>query len=292
MTMLMQRPPCARPAASIRPPNRLAQGITGRPYLSHSQLSLLRSCPRKFAFRYVEKAPVDFVASSLLFGGAIHHSLELHYRARLEGLSVTPQALLSAFADGWNRQHRDAGDGVPIRYSKGEDRATLDALAHRLIDSFLASPISSPRGQILGVEEELGIVLDPELPDVVARVDLVTRTADGLHVVDFKTSRSRWTDQKAVELADQLVLYGVTVERMRRHLDLPVKLHFAVLTKARTPVVQVLDIPADAGRMAAMRQNIAQLWQAIQVGNFYPSPSPMNCTTCPYRSRCPVFGGR
>src|ERR1700676_1536124 len=77
-----------RPALS-RPPNHLAEQITGRSYLSHSQISLMRSCPRKFAFRYVEKADSDFIPSSLIFGGSIHTALELHYRCRLEGLGVT-----------------------------------------------------------------------------------------------------------------------------------------------------------------------------------------------------------
>jgi CRISPR/Cas system-associated exonuclease Cas4 (RecB family) len=289
--MLMERPARAPIPTRDRPPNRLAQDITGRPYLSHSQLSLMRSCPARFCHRYVEKAPADFVASSLLLGGAIHHALEMHYRARLEGLSIGLDALLSAFADGWKRQQEDAGQDVPIRFNKGEDRSTLDALARSMIFTFLASPIASPRGEILGVEEELRVVLDPDLPDIIARVDLVTQTEDGLHVVDFKTSRSRWNQEKAIESADQLVLYGATVERMRQHLGLPVKLHFAILTKARTPIVQVLDIPADSGRLATMRQTVAQLWEAIQTGNFYPSPSPMACTTCPYRSRCSVFGG-
>ena len=57
------------PPAAERPANRLARAITGRPYLSYSQLALMRACPRKFAFQYVENAPKDFVPSGLIFGG-------------------------------------------------------------------------------------------------------------------------------------------------------------------------------------------------------------------------------
>jgi hypothetical protein len=56
----------------------------------------MRSCPRKFAFLYVEKASADFIPSSLIFGGAIHSALELYFRSRLEGLEVSNGALLSA----------------------------------------------------------------------------------------------------------------------------------------------------------------------------------------------------
>ena len=278
--------------ASPSTPNQLAQQITGRPYLSHSQLSLMRSCPQSFAFRYVEKAPPQFLASSLLFGGAIHHALDLHYCALLEGLRCTPQALYSAYLDGWTSQHRQTGEEVPIRYNQKEDREQLDELAQRLLASFLASPIAHPKGRILGVEEELKVTLSPDLPDLVARVDLATQTEDGLNVVDFKTSRSRWNEQRAAEAGDQLLLYGLTLGRMSRYLGLPLKLHFAILTKAKTPVVQVLAVPTDADRVAAIQESVSAVWHAIQSGNFYPAPSPMHCGTCPYRDRCPVFGGK
>ena len=109
MITVMDRPvrAPAPPQPPLRPPNRLAEQITGRPYLSHSQISLMRTCPRKFAFQYVENAPKDFLPSSLLFGGTIHHALELYFRAMLEGLAVTPEALMSAYLDGWHRQRQE-----------------------------------------------------------------------------------------------------------------------------------------------------------------------------------------
>jgi len=290
-TMLAPVPPVQ--TASQRPQNRLAQQITGRTYLSHSQLSLMRSCPRKFAFLYIEKAPPDFIPASLIFGGSIHSSLELYFRAKLEGLGVTQEALLSAYHDAWRRQQEQsreqAGRDVLVRYNKGDDVDTLHALANRMLTSFLGSSLANPKGVILGVEEQLRVVLDPELPDLLAKVDLVTQTDGCLHVVDFKTSKARGNEQKAVESGEQLVLYGVTVGQMSRHLGVPVKLHFAILTKHKTPLVQLLPVPSDRARVAAMKEGVGQIWEAIQAGNFYPSPSPMNCSTCPFHSRCPAM---
>ena len=278
--------------ATQHPPNLLAERITGRSYLSHSQISLMRSCSMKFAFRYVENAPPDFIPSSLIFGGSIHSALELYFRARLEGLEVTHGALLSAYHDGWKRQQRDAGEDVSVRFNKDQDADTLHALADRIILSFLVSPLASPKGTILGVEEDLRVQLDPELPDLLAKVDLVTQTEDCLHVVDFKTSRSRWNQQKAEESGEQLLLYGETVAGMSRHLGTTVKLHFAIITKAKTPVVQLIPVSSNPARIQGLKQSVIAVWAAIQAGNFYPNPSPLNCTTCPYRSRCPVFSGQ
>jgi hypothetical protein len=240
----------------------------------------------------VERVQPDFVPSTLIFGGSIHSALELYLRAKLEGLDVTLEAMLSAYHDAWNNRHETPGKPVPVRFNKGESVDTLHALADRMLKAFLASPLAQPKGTIIGIEEELRIVLDPELPDVLAKVDLVTQTDGSLHVIDFKTSRSRWNDQKAQESGDQLVLYGQTVSRMSRSLGLPVKLHFAVLTKHKKPQVQILPVAANADRITTMRQGVAQVWAAIQSGNFYPSPSPMSCSTCPFKSKCPVFAGR
>ena len=276
----------------IRAPNRIAEQITGRLYLSHSQLYLFRACPRSFAFRYVENAPADFVPSSLLFGGSIHAALELHFRARLEGLAVTLEALLSAYHDEWSKRPVTSGAPCPVRFNKNETVDTLHELASRMLTAFLASPLANPKGTILGVEEQLTVTLDADLPDVLAKVDLVTQTDGSLHVIDFKTSRAAWTEQKAQESGEQLLLYGQTLSGMSRSLGLPVKLHFAVLTKHKKPQVQLLPVIADQQRVEILREGIAQVWAAIQSGNFYPSPSPQNCTSCPFHSRCPVFAAR
>ena len=254
----------------------------------------MRACPRRFAFEYVEHAPPDFVPGGLLFGAAVHAALELHFRCRLEGLAATPEALLSAFLDAWARQRdlSQEGAGLPVRFNKGEDREVLFALADRLLRAFLDSPAAEPAGEVLGVEEELRVVLDPDLPDVLAKVDLVYRDADALHLADFKTSRSRWNGRKAAEAAGPLLLYGRTAAGLSDALGLPVALHVVVLTKARHPAVQVVDVPADPARLAAVQDAVADAWHAITASHFYPSPSPARCPTCPFRSRCPAFAGR
>lgn len=282
-----------RPAPiSVRPANALAKEITGRDYVSHSQLSLMRSCPQKFAYQYIEKAPPDHQPSSLLFGGAIHAALELFFRTRMEGMQITAGALLSHYHDAWRRQREQVDKDVPIRFNKEEDQEKLDDLAGRVIEAFLISPLAMLQGKILGVEEELRITLHPELPDVVAKVDLVIQSTSALQVIDFKTSRSRWNEEKAWEAGDQLVLYGTTVSRISTSLSLPVQLQFGVITKAKNPTVQILSVPTDPARVEVLTRSSLQVWEAIQAGNFYPNPTPQNCTTCPFKSRCPVFAGR
>ena len=135
-------------------------------------------------------------------------------------------------------------------------------------------------------------------------LDLITLTEGSLFVIDFKTSRSRWSQQKVLEASDQLLLYGLAVQNLNPQFfaagqpgtpgpgplpPLPIRLHFAILTKAKSPAVQLLAVPTDAARVAGLIDSVTQVWQAMQTGHFYPNPSPQNCIPCPYRSRCPVY---
>jgi len=208
MTTLMAERAVAPAGPPVRPPNRQAMAITGRPYLSHTQISTLRMCSRKFAYRYTEKAPADFVPTSLLLGGAIHGSLEAFYQARMEGLNLSAEEMLIAYRQSWKQSLADAGPNVPVRFNKGENENVLDALAQRMIAAFLASTLADPKGIILGIEESFTIVLRPDLPDLLAKVDLVVQMESCLFIADFKTSRSRWTEAKAIESAEQLILYS------------------------------------------------------------------------------------
>ncbi len=282
--------PAATISLPVRPANEQAEQITGRRYISYSQISCMRSCPKKFEFQYVLDTPPDHLSSSLVFGGSIHAALELHYRSRMEGLTVTAPALLSHYHDAWKQT--TAKTDAPIRFCKDENQDKLDALANRMISSFLESPVSQPKGRILGVEEQLTITLDDDLPDVLARVDLVIQGEDALHVIDFKTSKSRWNQTKAEESGEQLLLYTATLDGLSQELSIPSQGHFVVLTKAKTPVVQLMDVPVSPQRVDSTRLIAKQVWEAIVIGNFYPNPTPQNCTYCQYRSKCPVFAGR
>lgn len=199
--------------------------------------------------------------------------------------------MLHVYHATWAEDRGRAGSDVPVRFGAKESESSVHALAERTFDAFLASPLANPKGTILGVEEELRVDLHPDLPSVLTKVDLVTMD-HAVYVTDFKTSRSTWSQQKVEESSDQLQLYAATTAGMARHLGLPVKLAFAILTKAKSPKVQVLPVRSDAGRIGSMTTTALTTWSAIVAGNFYPAPSPMNCSTCQFRSRCPVFARR
>jgi hypothetical protein len=120
-------------------------------------------------------------------------------------------------------------------------------------------------------------------------VDLIIDTGPELVIADFKTSRCSWNDFKVEDLAPQLYLYSELVKPMAD--GKPIKLAFAVLTKTKTPVLTVHDVPLDPLQVARTKKTVERVWQAILAGSFYPNPGPMTCGTCPYRQPCRVWTG-
>ena len=89
------------PAAGT--PAAIAQSITGRPYISWSQVQQYQMCLRAFEFKYVLKAEPNFVPSSLIFGSAMHEAFAQVHTAQLEGIPIpTPEELNQRLSNAMN----------------------------------------------------------------------------------------------------------------------------------------------------------------------------------------------
>ncbi len=266
-------------------PNEVAQSLTNRDYVSWSAISTYQRCPLRYFFRYVEDLPEETVSASLVFGGAIHRAVELHFNEILYG-NPPPEIdmLLDEYQQAWNER-----DQTGIQFGKTEDVNTLGQLAERMLTAFQTSDFAKPTGTIVGIEEELRGELVKDCPDLLARIDLLVDDGDSLVVTDLKTARSRWSQSQVDESGEQLTLYSALVRRLM--LDKPVRLQFAVVTKTKTPALEVHEVEFNQHRLDRSQRIVQRVWQAVQAGHFYPNPSPMNCSSCPFRRPCRAWCG-
>lgn len=266
-------------------PNDVARQIIGRDYLSFSALSLFRKCPLAFYFKYVAGLAEPTVSSALVFGSGVHSALELHFQELLAGNAApSHDELLSAFWDSWNSR-----TGQSIRYGKSEDLNVIGQLADRVLKAFRESGIAKPSGTIVGVEEELRGCLVPDTPDILARLDLIVETDSELVVTDFKTARSRWSDAQAEQSAEQLLIYGELAKDLLP--EKPLKLEFAVITKAKSPTVECHPVLVNGQQIERTKKTVQAVWRGIESRNYFPSPSALNCNGCPYRGPCGRWSG-
>lgn len=256
-----------------------------RDYLSYSAVRTFQGCPLKYRFRYIDGLPEDRVASSLVFGSAIHAAVEFYFTQQLAG-EVEPDlnGLLAVYQQSWRDRSQQE-----VRFNKSETADSLHSLADRMLEAFLASDLTKQKGRIVGIEEELRGELSPELPDLLGRVDLLLETDDSVIVLDFKTSRSSWSDQQAEDQSEQLLLYADLVRKLIPGKQL--RLQFAVITKAKSPKVQLLEASFDESKLNRTKRVFESVWSAISAGHFYPAPNPMQCSGCGYRSQCDAWRG-
>lgn len=272
--------------ATVESPGSVAESITGRNYLSWSQINSFRGCPMAFTFKYVRGEAPAFTSSNLLFGSAIHSAIQHYFERRLEGEASAIDDLVEAYRVGWHERMGGLGD-VPVRYGKGEDAEKLLSVARGLLEAFLASPMADPPGDVVAIEEHLSGSVADDLPDLLAILDLAYLNDDGLHVTDFKTSRSKWSNAKVNESSEQLRLYRELARRLV-DTDTPVHLHFGVLVKTKTPSAQQLDVPDASLPETSLADAIRPVWRAITLGIDFPSPSAMGCSGCAFKNRCPA----
>lgn len=256
-----------------------------RDYVSFSALSLFQRCSLRYYFRYIAQLPEESTAASLVFGRAIHRATEFHFKELLAGnASPDLDVLLAEFNAGWDETPAEL-----ITYPKSDTRATLAGLADRVLTAFRDSDVAQPRGHVIGIEEELRGPVISGAPDLLARLDLLTESEDTLTVTDFKTSKSAWSNDQAADSAEQLLLYGELARQ--RFPAMPIRLEFIVFTKAKKVAIGRYAVPLDPARVARTKRIAQRVWQAISEGHFIPSPSPMNCNGCPYRTACRKWPG-
>jgi RecB family exonuclease len=272
----------ATAATPARPPPR-PKGQ--RDYLSLSAVRTYQECPLKYFFRYVAGLPEETVSASLVFGAAIHQAIEHHFRELLAGNAVPDlPALLEAYQASWAERELEL-----VRFGKEETRASLDALAERMLGAFRNSTLAHPQGTILAVEEELRGAVIPGLPDLLGRVDLIVETPEAVVVSDWKTSRSKWSASQVEESAEQLLLYTELARDFAP--GKPLRIEFSVLTKTKEVSVDRHGLAVDHARVDRTKRVIARIWNAIAGQHFYPAPSITGCGGCPFRQPCRDWRG-
>ncbi len=277
------------PTAGRSPPAaKAAQSNPVRDYISYPAASSYQSCPLKYWFHYVQRLTPEFTSSSLAFGGAIHAAIERHYCCLLEGLPPpTIDEMVDVYQHAWERELK-----ANIRFGKNESATELLDLARRMLAVFQANPVSKLDSTLLGVEEEIRAPVIPNAPDLLGRIDLLAVYRNALRIVDFKTARARWNAANIRESAPQMLLYAELVKPLAAQFPgRKLSLEWVVMTKTKSPVVEVHALTPDPGQIARTKAIVSRVWRAIQAGSFYPAPSARNCSACAYSKACSQWEG-
>jgi RecB family exonuclease len=251
---------------------------------SHSSLSTYAACPRRYAFRYVERLPGEVPRWWFTFGSAVHRAFEAFDRARIharhDGTPVPGyEVLAGAFGEAVDGAGCDADEAAGYRArSEPVLRAYLE---------WASTADTEPLGVELGFGVDVPVAGDGAPVHFVGYIDRVDRRSDGgIEIIDHKTGKPRSQDE--VDRDRQLTAYAFACARggLRDPATgevLPAAtrlgLHFAepglmVWTTRSTDV------------LAAFGASLVAQVGAIRRREFASRPGSA-CRWCEYRATCP-----
>jgi len=232
-------------------------------HLSHSQIASFVGCPRKWHYDKVLNVAPERTGAALAFGSALHEALAVMNEAALLGVVADPKAV---FLRRWGEALEN--QAAPLHFGK-DDADDLLAKGLALLAAY------QPPSGIVGVEEAIEVSLDPELPPIHGRIDLIRRGEEGdLILVDLKTSASkRIAEPSAVEA--QLALYQEAYPAARHEVIL--------LTKQVKPSISTVAVtPWPRGRLVL---HYREVFLAMRAGIRY-AVRGWHCGSCAFRDRC------
>jgi len=254
---------------------------------SYSSLSTYGSCPRRYAYRYVEHLPGEVPPGWFTFGSAVHRAFEAFDRARIAARQD------GSPPPGYEVLERVFGETVDASGCSPDQIARFHVRGQPVLRDYFARESTSdaePVAVELGFGIDVPLAADQPPVRFVGYVDRIDRRPDGaVELIDHKTGSPR--PQEDVDRDVQLTAYAFACARggLRDPASgaiLPVPsrlgLHFAEpgLTVWTTRSVEALD---------AFGEQLCAAVGRIRRREFDAHPGPA-CRWCEYRSTCPGAG--
>ena len=249
--------------------------------MSPSRLTSYLGCPRKYRYRYKDKAAEERTPIALLFGSAIHEAAESWFKSfNVKQLPVNEvrATFLRAFTDMVKMAtERDK----PVDWGK-DDRAALEMMGKAMMDALVGQTADKPL-KVWGTEVAFEIEL-VEGNTVRGFIDLILDDGEGRYiVVDLKTSAKAYGPDKLL-YDHQPTIYIAAAERM---LEAPGKVSFEywVLSKTKAPTLRVLPAHRDERDRLELMETLRDVQQAI-AADVFPRHRSFMCKGCQFADRC------
>ena len=251
-------------------------------HVSVSQIQTWLRCPRQYELRYVRGAEPEVVPRALAFGSAFHGALATHYGAKKEKRELGEDEMLEGFRVVWAEK---TSTGVPLE-DVDEHAADPVDLAVRMLLAF-QEHVANEDVDVMAIEEPFAAILHhPETGEVLEEkltgfIDLIVVEEGHPVVVEHKTSAKKFGhDQLRYDV--QLTAYQ---HAMNQRGWAEVGLRFQIVTKTKTPHVQVEDVLRDEIDEMDFLRTVVGVLRAIDAGAFFPIRG-WQCRGCQFRRRC------
>ncbi|MCY3925225.1 MAG: PD-(D/E)XK nuclease family protein [bacterium] len=242
-------------------------------HLSPSSASVLRQCPQRWKFRYVDRLP-DPPGEAALAGTFAHRVLE-----DLLGLEPTERTMDSARAiarQTWSEMEAD--DAFRALDLDPDGIRNFKWTAWRAIEGLW--DLEDPKTvELIDTEAEVSVEIDG-VP-FIGYIDRVEAASDGLVVSDYKSGRAPGRKFSKARL-EQVLLYAAALAEL--HGTLPARARLMYLGQ------RIDETIVTAEAIAEVTRRLVETWEELQersdTGDFPPRPGPL-CGWCAFVRHCP-----
>jgi CRISPR/Cas system-associated exonuclease Cas4 (RecB family) len=265
--------------------------------LSASRIGTYLRCPLRFSFQYVEKLPWERVSGALLLGSAV---------------DATTKEAVSLVTQGWRKPEDLKLEGLfdqfwkieiespraPISWGARHDQDSMRALGRALMEALKPVLFTQDRlERIVDRDVAFTIPLLGEQGEALIDTPLVgifdfVEEIDGKRVpLELKTSATRTAHlPDALSRDPQALIYAMAAQALQADGEARVRYVSAVKLKRKPEVIES-DFQVNADQLRWIRMLVVGVKRAIDTGNFYPTPSVMNCGGCPFAEACATSSG-
>jgi CRISPR/Cas system-associated exonuclease Cas4 (RecB family) len=203
--------------------------------------------------------------------------LNAFYQAVLEGRTLKLDDLNDVFQAQWKFEE----EKTEVRYGNGESRDECVAMGKKCLEAFL-NKVSLP-AQVIGLEEPFSVDLGDGVPPLIGRFDLIEKDEETIVVVDFKTSKKRYSENQPNQDL-QMTAYSLGIQTLFPN-EQEVLLRLDVLLKQKKPDLERYFTVRDQRDRTRFIKLARGIYHAISNEVFHPIEG-YSCGNCAYQDPC------
>jgi len=245
---------------------------------SHSRIDTFETCPKKYEFAYILKAPRGPSGVEAFMGSRVHEALEWLYDQVRVCRLPDEEDVVARYIEVWDAEWCD-----DVRVTRA-DRTADDyrAIGEKAVRDYYRRYHPFDSGVTVGLEMKIALRLDDE-HEILGYVDRLTKVADGVwEIHDYKTGGSLIHQDKA-DADRQLALYELAVREMYPDAEqVSLVWHYLAfdheIRSCRTPQ-----------QLADLRAQVLASVLHIEAQTQFPTKTGSLCNWCDYKPVCPAW---
>jgi putative RecB family exonuclease len=250
---------------------------------SHSRLASFEKCKLQYKYRYLDRIRRDTQGIEAFMGNRVHEAVERIYKDRQMERVPALEELMALYQRNWDREFSAKIRIVRTEYTADHYRK----VGERCVTDFYKTYHPFDDGVTLGLEEKIGIALDPGgTYRMEGYVDRITRVAPGIYEVhDYKTGNSL-PSADDLKTDRQLALYQLGVQaKFSDTKEVRLVWHYLAFN-------QELRSTRSEDELQGMKSRTLDLIQRVEAVKEYPPTESALCRWCEYQDICPLWKHR